>query len=75
MDPGRAPREASLSAAFTGQPTAGCPASGQRSGDKLSQRRGPPRRVNAEERPVSPAATQGNSGEAPCRDRVSPAGE
>lgn len=68
MDPSRAPREALLSAAFTGEPTAAaacCPASGQRSGESstgvLSQRHGPPRRIDAEEYPVPSATTQGNS--------------
>lgn len=77
MDPSWAPRETSLSTASTGAPAAAAcrPVSGQwsgaRSGGVLSQRRGPPRRLHAEEYPVPPAATQGDSGEAPCRDRVS----
>lgn len=84
MDPSWAPREAVLSTAFTGEPAAAAacrPTSGKRSVDStsrggvLSRRHGPPRRINAEEYPVPPAATQGHSGEAPRRDRVSQTGE
>ena len=83
MDPSWAPREALLSAACTGEPAAAAacrPAGGERSVDSacrgvLSRRHGPPRRINAEEYPVPPAATQGHSGEAPRRDRVSQTGE
>lgn len=69
MDPSRAPREALLSAAFTGEPpAASAPSSGQESGESggrgvLSRRHGPPRRLHAEEYPVPPAAAQGDSRE------------
>lgn len=67
MDPARAPREAPLSTALTGEPAAAaacCAACGQRSGESravLSQRHGPPRRVDAERYRVPSEATQGNS--------------
>lgn len=68
VDPSRAPREALLSTAFTWEPpAASAPSNGQESGASggrgvLSRRHGPPRRLHAEEYPVPPAATQGDSG-------------